>query len=117
MMSPDNSSELERIYGFGRSVCTMTFGLRGSDTSTPVKFLREKLEIPGDRLSALAQRIVGGRHRLLQCSSGSCRKAGARAPAFDESFERPQAMAFFRKSVRNALFQSGTALILFSFTR
>src|SRR6187397_1706265 len=38
MMSPDSSSELERMYGFGRSVCTMTFGLRGSETSTPVKF-------------------------------------------------------------------------------
>src|SRR5581483_1509013 len=39
MMSPDSSSELERIYGFGSSVCTTSFGLRGSETSTPVKFL------------------------------------------------------------------------------
>src|SRR5512144_812340 len=38
MMSPDNSSEFERIYGLGRSVCATTFGLRGSDTSTAVKF-------------------------------------------------------------------------------
>ena len=38
MMSPDSSSELDRIYGFGRSVCTTTLGCRGSETSTAVKF-------------------------------------------------------------------------------
>src|SRR5262245_8139031 len=39
MMSPDSSSELDRMQGFGKSVCTTTFGLRGSETSTAVKFL------------------------------------------------------------------------------
>src|SRR5215467_1607512 len=38
MMSPDSSSELDRMCGLGRSVCTTTFGLRGSETSTAVKF-------------------------------------------------------------------------------
>src|SRR6478752_7378686 len=38
MMSPDSSSEFERMKACGRSVCTTTFGLRGSVTSTPVKF-------------------------------------------------------------------------------
>src|SRR5688500_2155483 len=38
MTSPATSSELERICACGRSVCTMTFGLRGSETSTAVKF-------------------------------------------------------------------------------
>ena len=38
MMSPDTSSEFERMWACGRSVCTTTFGLRGSETSTPVKF-------------------------------------------------------------------------------
>src|SRR5437016_7674390 len=37
--SPETSSELERIWACGRSVCTMTFGARGSLTSTAVKFL------------------------------------------------------------------------------
>src|SRR5882757_5620155 len=38
MMFPQVSSELERICACGRSVCTTTLGLRGSDTSTAVKF-------------------------------------------------------------------------------
>src|SRR5260221_7996560 len=38
MTSPVTSSELERIFACGRSVCTMTRGARGSVTSTPVKF-------------------------------------------------------------------------------
>src|SRR5882672_12659463 len=38
MMSPESSSEFERMKACGRSVCTITFGWRGSDTSTPVKF-------------------------------------------------------------------------------
>ena len=38
MMSPTTSSEFERMKLCGRSVCTTTFGLRGSDTSTAVKF-------------------------------------------------------------------------------
>src|SRR5882762_3096558 len=33
------SGELERIWACGRSVCTITFGARGSLTSTAVKFL------------------------------------------------------------------------------
>src|SRR5712691_7967227 len=37
-MSPVTSSEFERMKACGRSVCTTTLGLRGSDTSTPVKF-------------------------------------------------------------------------------
>src|SRR5689334_13532118 len=39
MRLPATSSELERILACGRSVCTTTFGLRGSVTSTAVKFL------------------------------------------------------------------------------
>ena len=38
MLLAEHSSEFERIWAKGRSVCTTTFGLRGSDTSTPVKF-------------------------------------------------------------------------------
>src|ERR1700684_3434660 len=38
-MSPQTSSELERTCLCGRSVCTITFGLLGLVTSTPVKFL------------------------------------------------------------------------------
>src|SRR5580765_8983626 len=38
MISPAVSSEFERMYGLGRSDCTTKFGLRGSDTSTAVKF-------------------------------------------------------------------------------
>ncbi len=38
MLPAEHSSEFERIWACGRSVCTTTFGLRGSDTSTPVKF-------------------------------------------------------------------------------
>src|SRR5258705_11816859 len=38
MMFPQVSSELERMWACGRSVCTTTLGLRGSDTSTAVKF-------------------------------------------------------------------------------
>src|SRR5215471_14285009 len=38
MMFPEVSSELERMCACGRSVCTTTLGLRGSDTSTAVKF-------------------------------------------------------------------------------
>src|SRR3954453_8757205 len=38
MMFPQVSSEFERICACGRSVCTTTLGLRGSDTSTAVKF-------------------------------------------------------------------------------
>mgnify|MGYP006943398368 CR=1 FL=1 len=36
---PTTSSEFERTRMCGRSVCTTTLGLRGSVTSTPVKFL------------------------------------------------------------------------------
>src|SRR5579871_158248 len=39
MMSPHTSSELERMRRCGSSVWTITRGLRGSLTSTPVKFL------------------------------------------------------------------------------
>src|SRR3982074_3183707 len=38
MMSPVSWSGFERIWLCGRSVCTITFGLRGSETSTAVKF-------------------------------------------------------------------------------
>jgi hypothetical protein len=38
MMSPESSSEFERMKLSGRSVCTTSFGLRGSETSTAVKF-------------------------------------------------------------------------------
>src|ERR1700681_2959984 len=38
MMFPQVSSELERMCACGRSVCTTTLGLRGSETSTAVKF-------------------------------------------------------------------------------
>src|SRR5216684_1849811 len=38
MMFPQVSSEFERMWACGRSVCTTTLGLRGSDTSTAVKF-------------------------------------------------------------------------------
>src|SRR5262245_13244631 len=38
MMFPQVSSEFERMCACGRSVCTTTRGLRGSDTSTAVKF-------------------------------------------------------------------------------
>src|SRR5437879_5932564 len=38
MMFPQVSSEFERICACGRSVCTTTLGLRGSETSTAVKF-------------------------------------------------------------------------------
>ena len=38
MLLAEHSSEFERIWAKGRSVCTTTFGLRGSETSTPVKF-------------------------------------------------------------------------------
>src|SRR5262245_42555059 len=38
MIFPQVSSELERMCACGRSVCTTTLGLRGSDTSTAVKF-------------------------------------------------------------------------------
>src|SRR5712691_5237909 len=38
MMFPEVSSEFERMWACGRSVCTTTLGLRGSDTSTAVKF-------------------------------------------------------------------------------
>src|SRR3982751_2262353 len=40
MMSPTTSSEFERMKLCGNSVCTTTFGLRGSETSTAVKFFR-----------------------------------------------------------------------------
>src|SRR6185437_1800549 len=45
----EHSSEFERIYACGRLVCTTTLGLRGSDTSTPVKFF--------GALSCASQRI------------------------------------------------------------
>ncbi len=38
MMSPVTSSEFDRISITGSSVWTTTLGLRGSVTSTPVKF-------------------------------------------------------------------------------
>src|SRR6476646_8344867 len=38
MMFPQVSSEFERMCACGRLVCTTTLGLRGSDTSTAVKF-------------------------------------------------------------------------------
>src|SRR5712692_5332860 len=38
MIFPQVSSELERMWACGRSVCTTTLGLRGSETSTAVKF-------------------------------------------------------------------------------
>ena len=38
MMFPQVSSELERMWLVGRSVWQTTLGLRGSDTSTAVKF-------------------------------------------------------------------------------
>ena len=38
MMSPTVSSELERMWAAGRSVCTTILGARGSETSTAVKF-------------------------------------------------------------------------------
>src|ERR1017187_10831326 len=38
MLLAEHSSEFERINDCGRSVCTTTLGLRGSETSTPVKF-------------------------------------------------------------------------------
>src|SRR5437763_8619634 len=38
MMFPQVSSEFERMCACGRSVCTTTLGLRGSETSTAVKF-------------------------------------------------------------------------------
>src|SRR6185436_15672852 len=38
MMFPQVSSELERMWLCGRSVWHTTLGLRGSDTSTAVKF-------------------------------------------------------------------------------
>ncbi len=38
MMFPQVSSEFERIWACGKSVCTTTLDLRGSDTSTAVKF-------------------------------------------------------------------------------
>ena len=38
MMFPQVSSELERMWLVGRSVWQITFGLRGSETSTAVKF-------------------------------------------------------------------------------
>src|SRR5215212_91418 len=38
MMLPQVSSELERMWLVGRSVWQITLGLRGSDTSTAVKF-------------------------------------------------------------------------------
>ncbi len=37
-MLPQVSSEFERMLACGRSVWHTTFGLRGSDTSTAVKF-------------------------------------------------------------------------------
>ncbi len=37
-MFPQVSSEFERILACGRSVWQTTFGLRGSETSTAVKF-------------------------------------------------------------------------------
>src|SRR5467141_4875475 len=37
-MFPQVSSEFERMWACGRSVCTTTLGLRGSETSTAVKF-------------------------------------------------------------------------------
>ena len=43
MRSPATSSELERICACGRSVCTTTFGARGSLTSTAVKFFGRAL--------------------------------------------------------------------------
>ena len=38
MTSPTVSSELERMWLSGRSVCTTILGARGSETSTAVKF-------------------------------------------------------------------------------
>src|ERR1039457_902192 len=38
MLLAEHSSEFDRMCACGRSVCTTTFGLRGSETSTPVKF-------------------------------------------------------------------------------
>src|SRR5665213_2309458 len=38
MLLAEHSSEFERMCGCGRLVCTTTLGLRGSETSTPVKF-------------------------------------------------------------------------------
>src|SRR6186713_1539570 len=38
MRLPQVSSEFERMWLCGRSVCTTTLGLRGSETSTAVKF-------------------------------------------------------------------------------
>ena len=49
MMFPQVSSEFERIWACGKAVCTTTLGLRGSDTSTAVKFF--------GALSCASQRI------------------------------------------------------------
>src|SRR5467141_138567 len=49
MIFPQVSSEFERMCACGRSVCTTTLGLRGSDTSTAVKFF--------GALSCASQRI------------------------------------------------------------
>src|SRR5450755_2939056 len=38
MLLAEHSSEFDRMCACGRSVCTTTLGLRGSETSTPVKF-------------------------------------------------------------------------------
>ena len=40
MMSPTTSSEFERMWLCGSSVCTTTFGSRGSETSTRGEILR-----------------------------------------------------------------------------
>ena len=41
------------MYGFGRSVCTTTFGLRGSETSTRGEILRRAFVREPDDASAV----------------------------------------------------------------
>src|SRR6185437_10436966 len=113
MMSPDSSSEFERMKACGRSVCTTTFGLRGSVTLTPVKFFgalscasqmirRPSLAICTDMpspmppkpprsfcASSLKFQVTGSPLLLSGFSAGiaisyvACGKAGATAPAPD----------------------------------
>src|SRR6516165_10052574 len=152
MMSSDSSSELDRIYGLGRSVCTTTFGLRGSETSTAVKFFgalscasqtmrRRSFAIWTDMpspmppkpprsfcASSLKFHVVGSALLLSGLVAVDihvsvawlCGKAGAicsRPWLLQWALVRHRgcyALACLRNSVRSALVQSGTALILFS---
>src|SRR5262249_45828336 len=83
--------------------------------------LREQLEIPGNRLAALVERITGGGHSRLR---GLVMRKGRREMRRPGCYNiRPSpspgspALACLRNSVRSALVQSGTALILFSLSR